>query len=105
MTKTLEQLSNDQVKSLEENKKIEYLVSATLSGPEWVHTPKDYFNTVLHATDPEILQKAEYFEVTGYENGVKVVPYEQARGGAMNIHSLYVNFFRNTKQESTGESK
>ncbi len=105
MENKLEQLSNEQATSLEEKKQIEYIVSATLSGSNWVHTPEDYARTVKMATDKEILEKAEYFEITGHENGVQVVPYEIANGGAIKVHSLFVNYFKNTKQEIAGETK
>ncbi|MEI6849658.1 MAG: hypothetical protein WCK29_01340 [archaeon] len=95
----------NQVKSLEENKKIEYLVSVRITGPNWIHTKEDYLNTVLNATDKEILEKAEYFEIMISGNGMKIVPYEQAKGGATKVHYLEVNYFRNVKQKSAGETK
>ena len=65
----------------------------TLSGPEWAFNARDYENTVINATDKNIMQISDYFEVTSHENGMKVVPYETAKGGAMRVHSIFVNYF------------
>jgi len=105
MTKKLEQLSNEQVKILEDSKKIEYVISATLSGLGWVHIPEEYHNAVLKTTDTDILEKSDFYEITSHENGMQIVPYEQARGGAINVYSFFVNFFRNTAQNVAGERK
>ena len=93
MTKKLEQLTNEQAKEMEEKGLIEYKVSATLSGPGWVHNKEDYENTIVNATNKDIIDNSDYFEATSHENGMKVVPYEKAKGGAMKVHSLFVNYF------------